>query len=250
MASGDRPGWRPGEKGPFVSIAPLGPFSSSSPADGMTYGVTGDREGNGWWVQINADTIVYVDRKTGKVGEIEMPFTWAGAPSLRPGDMSKAEYLDMVPGIQQIQGNSQMPRRLKADMNADVVWIGNWAGDSLIKVDTKTKKTVYYPAPSPGMMPYDVAIDSQHRVWVGLQNGDEIARFDPDTEKWTIYPLPTKGVSARSISVIERDGHVEVVVPANDAHKVIPIARTEDDVAAPKARYYPAVNAQIDTRRR
>jgi streptogramin lyase len=72
-----------------------------------------------------------------------------------------------------------------------------------------------------------------------MQNGDEVGRFDPATKTWTIYPLPTKGVSPRSLEVIERDGQVEVGLPANDASKVIRlIARTQADVELLKKRFY------------
>jgi sugar lactone lactonase YvrE len=211
-------------------------------SQGFTYGVAGDREGNGWWSQINSDIICHVDRKTGKVWELKLPFTWGGAPFLKPGDMTKEEFLKITVGIQGFQGNTQMPRRLKADLNADAVWIGNWSGNNLMRIDTKTKEFKFFPAPAAGMSPYDVGIDSSHRVWVGLQNGDEVARFDPDTEKWTIYPLPTKGVSPRNLMLVEREGHIEILLPANDAHKVVRLLpRTAEDAAGLKKRYYSAV---------
>ena len=206
--------------------------------EGMTYGIAGDAKGDGWWAQINTDRMYHADRAAGKVEEIAVPFGWQGAAFLQPGDMTRKEYLDVVFGIGGVQGGAQMPRRLKPDPKGDSVWVGNWAGNNLMRVDTTTLKLEFYPAPYAGMMPYDVGIDSQRRVWVGIQNGDEVARFDPDTKAWTLYPLPTKGVSARSIMVVERAGRIEVVVPANDANKVIRlIPGTAADARALKERY-------------
>jgi virginiamycin B lyase len=211
-------------------------------SQGFTYGVAGDREGNGWWSQINSDIICHVDRKTGKVWEIKLPFTWGGAPFLKPGDMTQDEFLKITVGIQGYQGNTQMPRRLKADLNGDSVWIGNWSGNNLMRIDTKTKQFKFYPAPAAGMSPYDVGIDSSHRVWVGMQNGNEVGRFDPNTEQWTIYPLPTRGVSPRNLMLVEREGRIEIMLPANDANKVVRlIPRTAEDVATMKKQLYSAV---------
>lgn len=206
----------------------------------MTYGVAGDASGNGWWAQINNDVVGYVELPAGKVGELQIPFSWQGAPFLKPGDMSEQEYFETSVGVGGVRGGAQMPRRLKGDLNGDDVWVANYSGNNLMRINSTSKKTTYYPAPEFGMAVYDVGIDHLHRVWVGLQNGDEIGRFDPDTRAWTIYPLPTRGVSARSLVVVESNGRTEVVVPANDAQKVIRmIVRTPQDLKELKSKYYP-----------
>ena len=211
--------------------------------DGMTYGVAGDAHGDGWWAQINTDRVYHVDRATRKVSEISVPFSWQGAAFLKAGDMTQKEYVDVVFGVGSVRGGAQMPRRMKADLKGDSVWVGNWAGNSLMRIDVRTHRLEINPAPYAAMLPYDVGVDSQHRVWVGIQNGDDIAQFDPDTKRWTIYPLPTRGVSARSLMVVERAGRVEVVVPANDANKVIRlIPGTAADSAALRRLYRDAAD--------
>jgi streptogramin lyase len=197
----------------------------------ISYGAAGDALGGGWWAQINVDKLGYVE-PSGKVGELDLPFTWGSAAFLKPEDMGKQELLNVGYGLGHQMSGSQMPRRIKADLQGEDLWVANYTGDSLLRVNIKTRQTTYYPAPAGGMGLYDVGIDSQHRVWVGIQNGDEIARFDPDTQQWTIYPLPSKGISARSLSVVERNGRVEVVVPANDALKAVRmIIRTKEDIS-------------------
>jgi len=44
-----------------------------SPTAGLTYGVAGDVDGNGWWMGVNEDIIVHGDAATGKVTEIPLP---------------------------------------------------------------------------------------------------------------------------------------------------------------------------------
>ncbi|MBK7903804.1 MAG: hypothetical protein IPJ97_13335 [Proteobacteria bacterium] len=142
--------------------------------EGMTYGVAGDASGNGWWAQINNDVVGYVELPAGKVGELQIPFSWQGAPFLKPGDMSEQEYFETSVGVGGVRGGAQMPRRLKGDLNGDDVWVANYSGNNLMRINSTSKKTTYYPAPEFGMAVYDVGIDHLHRVWVGLQNGDEI----------------------------------------------------------------------------
>lgn len=193
-----------------------------SPTDGMIYDVAGDRDGNGWWANINKDILTRGDRATGKVTEFKLPFSWHGAPFLRPGDMSQEEFLNITVGVGPVpHGGSQMPRRMASDPNADVIWVANWGANMLMRVDTKTNKMTEFAPPYAGMNVYEPDVDANHKVWVGLQNGDEVARFDPDTGKWTIYPLPTKGVSPRGLTVTDRNGKLEVMIPALAAHKVI-----------------------------
>jgi streptogramin lyase len=207
--------------------------------EGFTYGVAGDAAGNAWWAQIGIDVISYVDASTGKVGQIQLPFTWGSASFLKPGDMEKQEFIEIGGGVGPDAAGVQMPRRIKADLHGDALWVANYAGNNLLRVDTRTRETKFYAAPMPGMATYDVGIDRLHRVWAGLQNGDEVARFDPDSAKWTIYSLPVKGISPRSLVVVERDGQTEVVIPANDANRVMRmIVRTEADVAELRRKHY------------
>ncbi len=208
-------------------------------SEGMSYGVAPDSNGNGWWTQITVDKIGYANVETGEVGEIELPFTWSGVPFLKEGDMTKEEYLSSIYGVTLVPGYSQMPRRAKADLNSDMVWIANYHANTLMGIHNQTFEESIYLLPGDGMHAYDVGVDSSHKVWMGLQNADEAIRFNPDTETWDIFPLPTRGVSSRSLMVVEREGHVEVVAAANDAAKVVRmIVRTADEVDELKRTYY------------
>jgi streptogramin lyase len=172
---------------------------------GSTYGATGDRNGNGWWTQIGIDVIGHVDARTGKVSEITLP-----APHqwfLQEGDFS-AEDMQVYAG----RGRGlQGPRRPASDKTSGDVWVPNYSGNNLMRINIDTRKTTFYPAPRAGLNPYMAGVDSRHQVWVSLQGGDEVARFDPKTETWTLYSWPSRGTGLRNLGVVDHGGVVQVV---------------------------------------
>jgi virginiamycin B lyase len=193
-----------------------------SPHSKMTYGITADREGKGWWMAVGEDTIEYADR-SGKVHEIALPDRPL-AEYLKPGDIT--EKIPQ-PGV----GGVQSPRRPRADHNGTDVWVPNWFGNSLMKIDSGTAEFKYYGVPFPGMSPYEAAVDSKHQVWVSFENGDEVGRFDPKTEKWTVYGWSTRGTAQRCQNIFEHDGVVEVVLASSAAQRVgRMVIRTPEEV--------------------
>jgi streptogramin lyase len=185
-----------------------------SPTAGLTYGIAGDREGNGWWMGVNDDIIVRSDVSTGKVLEIKLPPT-PPAEYLKPGDFAPGEDIPQ-PGI----GGKQSPRRPYADLNGTALWVPNFYGNTLLRIDTRTSELKYFAVPYPGMNPYEAAVDSKHRVWVTFQNSDEMGLFDPQTRSWTIYSWPTKGMAQRQNHMLERDGVLQFVSASGPAHRV------------------------------
>jgi streptogramin lyase/mono/diheme cytochrome c family protein len=185
-----------------------------SPTAGLTYGIAGDRAGNGWWMGVNEDIIVRSDIANGKVVEIKLPPTPA-AEYLKPGDFAEGEDIPQ-PGI----GGRQSPRRPYADLNGTALWVPNFYGNTLLRIDTGTSELKYFRVPYPAMNPYEAVVDSKHRVWVTFQNADEMGRFDPETGSWTIYSWPTKGMAQRQNHMLERDGVLQFVSASNPAHRV------------------------------
>jgi virginiamycin B lyase len=182
-----------------------------SPTAGMTYGIAGDRDGNGWWMGVNEDIIVIGDPVTGKVSEIQLPPPLP-AEYVKPGDFSAGEEIPRR-GL----GGQQSPRRPSADLAGNSIWVPNFYGNTLVKIDAKTKEVKFYGVPYPGMNPYEAMIDSQHRVWLSFQNSDEVGRFDPTTEKWTIYSWPFKGAQQRQNHMIEKEGVVQLSLASGAA---------------------------------
>ena len=126
------------------------------------------------------------------------------------------------------------------DKNGDVLWVGKLQleGASLAKIDIHTMETSFVPLPGPGFMqPYHVAVDSNHNAWLNIWTSDVIMKYDPSTSKWTTFDLPTRGTEARYISLLGRDGKLEVVLPYSRTSKVATMTfRSEADLQALKTQ--------------
>lgn len=197
---------------------------------GSTYGAVGDRDGNGWWAQIGIDVMGHGDVKTGKVSEIKLPQTHE---FLQEGDFSAEDLKAYMSRGRAMQG----PRRPAADVTSADVWVPNYAGNNLMRINIETKKTTFYPAPRTGLGPYMAAVDASHNVWVSFQGGDEVGKFDPKTEKWTHYSWPSRGTALRNLGLLDHNGVVQVIGAYYNAARVgRMVIRTEKDVQALRAR--------------
>jgi streptogramin lyase len=124
-----------------------------------------------------------------------------------------------------------------ADKNGDAMWVCDYWGGNLAKIDIHTLKTTLYPYPTRESATYDAVVDSHHNVWVNLFNGDAVARFDPRTEQWTEYPLPSRGVEMRHMAISEIHGSVEAVLSEFRVGKVAVMRfRTKAEIQALKAQ--------------
>ena len=114
------------------------------------------------------------------------------------------------------------PRRLRADMKGDTLWVCEYFGGRLAKIDIHTKKLTEYKLPGwyRYAYPYEPVVDKNHTVWFSLANADALGRFDPATEKFTFYPLPTRGISGRHIDVDNNHASPEIWIPYDAAGKV------------------------------
>ena len=199
-------------------------FTSLTP--GFTYGAVGDRDGNGWWAQFGIDVVGHADAKTGKVSEIKLPP--ARHAFLQEGDVSGEDLKAL---------SRQRPRRPAADPKGPDVWVTNYSGQNLMRINIDTMKTTFYPAPRAGMNPYMAAVDSSHNVWVSFLNGDEVGKFDPKTEKWTLYSWPSRGTALRHLGLVDHNGVVQVVGAYFNAARIgRMVMRTQRDVQALRAR--------------
>src|SRR6266699_122859 len=201
-----------------------------------TYGAAGDRDGNGWWAQMAFDTIGKADMVTGKVTEITLPSLKNELDRATPAAREFYENFN-----ERTNGNplpwSQGPRRMGTDKNGDVLWVGNSWGATLARIDTKTLETKIIPFPDKTMQPYHIAVDNNHNVWANLWTSDHIAKYDPTNNKWTTFDLPVRGTEIRHVSLLERDGKTQVIVPIYRASQMgVMTLRSEAEVAALKAQ--------------
>lgn len=184
----------------------------------FTYGVAGDAVGNGWWTTPNDDRVVTADVKTGKVQEIVMRPPWYSdeASLATPADRAFTQTVGAVHWHGILPG-AQYPRRMGADKNGTTVWVPNWYGRNLARIDINTKAVVYHKLPINGQ-PYFVKVDKHHVVWTNLTNDDRVMSFDPASDRWTVFRLPINGCESRQMTVDDRTG--DVWVPCYRASKV------------------------------
>lgn len=212
------------------------PIYKNADGIGNTYGLAADGDGNGWWAQMNMDTVSKADVKTGKVTQIKIPPV--------PGQMELATeeerkiYADAGNTWNTAKPWAEGPRRMGADKNGHMIWVCDWWGGSLAKIDTHSLKVTMVPLPRPdAQQPYQAQVDSSHNVWINLMNADEVIKFDPKTSKWTEYPFPTLGAETRYVSLLEKDGGLQVILPYSRARKVARMTiRSEKDLESLKAQ--------------
>ena len=204
-------------------------FQNKTIGDGQTYGTAADRLGNGWWAQFNMDLVGFANGTTGEVDEVAMRPPWANDREalLTPEDR---EFFHRI-GALRFSGSvynpgSQAPRRLSADPNGDAVWVANWWGHNLAKIDINTREATYYRLPIDAH-PYATAVDRNHMVWTNLSSDDAVAKFDPTANRFTVYKLPSIGTELRHIAV-DNAGGPDVWVVYRESSKVARIQfRTE-----------------------
>ena len=203
---------------------------------GTVYGLAGDADGNGWWLDMKFDHVEKGDLGTGKTTEITLAPDQAAEDRLTDAD--KALYASyVVPDFNTPFPWSQGPRRMGADKTGDTVWVGDSFGGNLARFNIKTMKYAYVPLPNPQtMQPYEVYVDKEHNVWTNLWSTDAIAKYDPKSNKWTLFDLPSRGTETRYISMLEKpDGGSEVVLPYSRTRRVAVMKfRTQQDIDALK----------------
>jgi streptogramin lyase len=189
-------------------------FKSKTPL-GRPYGLTVDSEDNAWFAQIAVDKVGYVNGRTGEVGEVVLP----------PIDDEEISAKDREAGRgwsmnQPLYGKG--PRRLRGDRKGDTVWVAEYFGGRLAKIDIHTKKLTEYKLPGwyRYAYVYEPVVDKNHIVWFSMGNADALGKFDPVTEKFTFYPLPSRGINGRHIDVDNTPEVPEVWVPYDAAGKV------------------------------
>lgn len=74
----------------------------------------------------------------------------------------------------------------------------NWFMNGAIgKWDRATGNVSIYRIPTPGAIPYGMAIDKNDNVWSALWNGGKITKFDPSNNQWTEFTPPTYPANVR-----------------------------------------------------
>jgi virginiamycin B lyase len=184
-----------------------------------TYGVTVDREGNGWYSSPASDRVDVANADTGKTAEIV--FEPAGPETgMEITDVDKDNYLKLRSLQNSATPLHNCPRRIGADPNADVVWVALYCADKIAKIDTHTLQVTQYAVPHKYSHPYGLAVDNEHNVWINLNNTDMLAKFNPATEKFTEYQMPSRGTLMRHVAINTSVSPPEIIAAETGLNKV------------------------------
>jgi virginiamycin B lyase len=129
--------------------------------DHGSYGVAADSQNNFYGLEVNADFIIRVDRKT------------------------------MIPTYYQTPTANSGPRRGHFD-NQDRLWFAENRGQNIGMFDTKTERFQEWKVPTPYAMPYDAIFDNNTYAWTGGMGNDHVSRLNPKTGEVIDYLLPHK----------------------------------------------------------
>ncbi len=184
-----------------------------------TYGITVDREGNGWYTSPASDRVDVVDWETGKSSEIIFPPTGADT-GMEVTDKDRENYLRLQAGANSATPISKCPRRIGADPNADVVWVALFCADKIAKMDIHTHQVTEFDLPHKYSRPYGVVVDRDHNVWINMLNTDMIAKFNPATQKFTEYQMPSRGTDMRHLVLDYSTNPPQLFVPYNRSNKI------------------------------
>ena len=204
---------------------------------GLTYGVAADRDGHGYWAQMALDIVGRADPATGKAQAIKVPPNEEWRVGITPAEQA------LYDGFAGLDFNtpypwSQGPRRMGADKNGDVVWVNDFWGGSLFRIDTKTLKTSLVKVPNAANeYPYHATVDRKHNVWINMMNSDQVLRYDPKAQRFTYFDLPSLGAETRYVSLLEQGGRMKVVLPYFRTMKIgVMTFRSEGDIRAIAAK--------------
>jgi hypothetical protein len=191
------------------------PIQKSKLGSTGTYGMAGDRDGNGWLSLYGLDIMTKHEYATGRSYDIQLPPSpYAPAADLFVGDDRR--IFDMMGGsLFHGKGHPWMHtiRKPGGGEPSDAVWGPGWTSDHLVKIDIETHEVTLYPLPYRDGGCYQAVVDLDGIIWTVFTNADAVGRFDPESEDWTWYDLPTVGTESHGLQVVTVDGRTQVGVP-------------------------------------
>jgi mono/diheme cytochrome c family protein len=102
------------------------------------------------------------------------------------------------------------PRRMGADKDGPYVYIANFNGANVARIDSRTLETKYFKMPIQSR-PYRIIVDATHNAWVNSVGDDWLMRLDAKTEEWSLYQLPVLNCDSRD--VVSDNHRNEIWVP-------------------------------------
>lgn len=208
-------------------------FPSPTTPDGGTYGVAADTDGNGWWAQFAGDRVGKGDPRTGRTYEVALRPPWM-ADTEDTATPQDREFYDSIGalawgGINMVP-RAQAPRRMGTDKHGDALWVANFQGENIARIDIRTHDTRYYRLPIRSH-PYRVTADRDHNAWTSSMGDDWLLRLNPDTAEWTLFQLPVLNCDSRYLWIDH--GRDELWVPCARTSQAVRMQfRTADELRA------------------
>ena len=226
------------------------PIQKDKRGSAGTYGMAGDRDGNGWLSQYGFDVMVKHEHATGESYSVQLPQSpYAPPADLFVGD-DRRIFDTMGGSLFHGRGHPWMHtiRKPGGGEPSDAAWGPGWTSDHLVKIDIETHEVTLYPFPYRDGGCYQAVIDLDGIVWTVFTNADAVGRFDPESEEWTWYDLPTVGTESHGLQVVTVDGRTQVGVPYWGSSKMAKLEfLTADERAALKAAAARPAVAEVET---
>jgi streptogramin lyase len=152
-----------------------------------------------------------VDFRTGKTTEFLMRPPWIAEDEAVATPADRAFHVSIGDGLEWgvYKPGFQYPRRLAADKRGTAVWVPNYWGRNLARIDINSKQVTYYKLPI-NTHPYFAKVDKNHVVWMNSESDDRVMSFDPRSQEWALYRLPINGCESRNLTIDDRTGDVWV----------------------------------------
>lgn len=101
---------------------------------------------------------------------------------------------------------SHFPYGLVTDAGNSLYFM-DFAGESLVRVDAKTRATTIYPTPTPRSRPRRGMIDAKGRIWFAEYAANKVAMFDTKEEAFKEWEAPTPHTYPYDV-ILDRHGEV------------------------------------------
>lgn len=195
-------GWTPVRDGALKLDAKTGTYTHypvAFPGDvpdsnKSQYGLAIDAQDNVWIARPGAESVAYIDTKTGKTGHVRFE------PLVMPGLTEKDRTVAV--GMNNGPPNGRGPRRLGSGgrNGGNYMYVALNKSDEIAQIDIRTKEVKTYRLPQ-GSAPYFVTVDKNGDVWIPPQNADRIYKLDPKSGELREFQLPTRGTDLRHLTI-------------------------------------------------
>jgi streptogramin lyase len=102
----------------------------------------------------------------------------------------------------------------------DRLWFGEFRGDRVGMLDTRSGEFKEWEAPVAWSNPYDVTIDRNDEAWTGSMSNDRILRLNTRTGEFTSYLLP-RSTNVRRVFVDNSTTPVTFWVGSNHGASIV-----------------------------